>query len=141
MNSNLKSIRNHYVIAFFFVFVSLVFSNSIKAQGQQKEAKIVFEKTSFNYGTISAGEGGEAVFKFKNEGSTPLVISNVVSSCGCTKPKWNNQPIEAGKQGEIRVTYNTNIIGDIKRSVTVTTNDKDKNRIVLVLTGKVVKAK
>src|SRR5574344_1664057 len=139
MNQFFKHKASLYVFAFFFTFVGFLSFFSPKVYGQEKGAKIVFEKTSYDYGTIAAGDNGEVIFKFKNEGSAPLIINNVTSSCGCTKPKWTTQPIEAGKGGEIKVTYNTNIIGDIRRSVTVSTNDREKNRIVLILTGKVVK--
>ncbi|MFA7082446.1 MAG: DUF1573 domain-containing protein, partial [Bacteroidales bacterium] len=79
------------------------------------------------------------IFKFKNEGKSPLIINNVVASCGCTNPKWSKDPVMPSQSGEISITYNTNIISDIKRSITVSTNDPEKPRIVLILTGKVIR--
>ena len=119
----------------------VVITDNVNAQTNNSNSKpnIVFEKTSHDYGVIFAGDNGEVVFNFKNEGNTPLVINNVVASCGCTVPKWSKNPIMPKQSGDIKVEYNTNIIGDIKRSITVSTNDPDKPLIVLILTGKIVK--
>jgi len=119
----------------------VVITDNVNAQTNNSNSKpnIVFEKTSHDYGVIFAGDNGEVVFNFKNEGNTPLVINNVVASCGCTVPKWSKNPIMPKQSGDIKIEYNTNIIGDIKRSITVSTNDPDKPRIVLILTGKIVK--
>lgn len=126
--------------AYFFCFLAVL---SIGANAQQSiknsNPKIVFEQTSYDYGLIFAGDDGEINFKFKNEGKSPLIISNVVSSCGCAVPYWSKDPIMPSKSGTIKVNYNTNIVGDIKRSITVSTNDPNQSRIVLILTGKVVK--
>lgn len=125
----------------YFLCCLFVIPNSINAQTKTSNSKpnIVFEKTSHDYGVIFAGDNGEAIFKFKNEGKSPLIINNVVASCGCTSPKWSKDPVMPSQSGEIKITYNTNIISDIKRSITVSTNDPEKPRIVLILTGKVIR--
>ena len=42
---------------------------------------------------------------FTNTGTEPLVISNAKGSCGCTVPKWPQEPIAPGETGEISVEY------------------------------------
>ena len=126
--------------AYFFCFVSVItFKANAQTNLANTQPKIVFEQTSYDYGLIFAGDNGEVSFNFKNEGKSPLIINNVVSSCGCTVAKWSKDPVMPNQSGSIKLTYNTNIIGDIKRSITVTTNDPKLSRIVLILTGKVVK--
>ena len=126
--------------AYFFCFISVItFKANAQTNLANSQPKIVFEQTSYDYGLIFAGDNGEVSFNFKNEGKSPLIINNVVSSCGCTVAKWSKDPVMPNQSGSIKVTYNTNIIGDIKRSITVTTNDPKLSRIVLILTGKVVK--
>lgn len=126
--------------AYFFCFISVItFKANAQTNLANTQPKIVFEQTSYDYGLIFAGDNGEVSFNFKNEGKSPLIINNVVSSCGCTVAKWSKDPVMPNQSGSIKLTYNTNIIGDIKRSITVTTNDPKLSRIVLILTGKVVK--
>lgn len=139
MKRLIKNSLNYSLVVYFFCFLVVI---SINANAQKNrvntQPKITFETTSHNYGVIFAGDDGEVDFNFKNEGKSPLIISNVVSSCGCTIVKWSKDPVMPNQTGTIKVAYNTNIIGDIKKSITVSTNDQSQNRIVLILTGKVV---
>ena len=65
-----------------------------------------FSKTSHNFGKISIKAGKQScTFEFTNEGDSPVVIYNVISSCGCTKPVWPKAPVMPGKGGSIEVTF------------------------------------
>ncbi len=70
-------------------------------------AKIQFEETRYNFGTVNEGDIVKHLFKFKNTGKIPLIISNARSTCGCTVPVWPRAPIEPGKEGEISVRFDT----------------------------------
>lgn len=104
-----------------------------------RKPNIEFENTYYDYGIIFEGSEEIAIFKLKNKGNSPLVISNIETSCGCIMANWPKDPILPNQKGEIEIEYNTNIIGEIKRSVLVNTNDIDKQKIVLLLTGKIEK--
>ncbi|MDF1517638.1 MAG: DUF1573 domain-containing protein [Lutibacter sp.] len=75
-----------------------------------------------DYGKIALNADGVRTFKFKNAGKTPLVISDIKSSCGCTVPKKPAGPIMPGDSGEIEVKYATNRPGGFSKSITVTSN-------------------
>ena len=70
---------------------------SLNVYTQDKIAKIEFESQTIDYGTINKGSDGVRVFKFKNTGNAPLIISDVKSSCGFTVPKKPTAPIMPGK--------------------------------------------
>ncbi|HEY0299520.1 MAG TPA: DUF1573 domain-containing protein [Arachidicoccus sp.] len=78
-----------------------------------------FNETKHNFGTIPQGTPVTTIFKFKNTGTTPLVIESAVASCGCTTPEYPKTPVLAGKTGEIQVTYNAAATGPINKTVTV----------------------
>ena len=100
--------------------------------------KIEFERNVHDFGQITQGDNGDAVFQFQNVGSEPLLLSNVSASCGCTVPYWTREPIMPGERGSITVRYNTNIVGHIGRAVTVHSNSVDNaNRVILRVTGNV----
>lgn len=80
---------------------------------------IIFDKLEHDYGTIEKGGDGNAIFTFTNKGQKPLVLSNVHASCGCTVPQWPREPIAPGQQGEIKVKYNTNLVGTFSKTITV----------------------
>ena len=49
---------------------------------------VEFEETEFDFGTVMEGEKVTHVYKFKNTGDEPLIISNAKATCGCTVPSW-----------------------------------------------------
>lgn len=75
-----------------------------------------------DYGKIELNADGVRTFKFKNIGKSPLVITNVKSSCGCTVPKKPTEPIMPGESGEIEVKYATNRPGGFSKTITVSSN-------------------
>mgnify|MGYP002063185881 CR=1 FL=1 len=74
---------------------------------------------------------GVRIFKFKNTGNAPLIVSDVKSSCGCTIPKKPKDPIMPGESGEIEVKYDTKRVAPIRKTVTVISNaDTTMQRLV-----------
>ena len=116
------------------LFVGLL---SFTSNAQEKVAKIEFESETIDYGTIDKGADGVRVFKFKNTGDAPLIISKVKSSCGCTVPKKPEEPIMPGETGEIEVKYDTNRVMPIRKTITVTSNAA-RSTVALKIKGLVV---
>lgn len=108
------------------------------AQTADTTLVINFAGTVHDYGTIEQGSDGTHEFTFTNDGKTPLILSNVRSSCGCTVPSWTKEPVAPGKEGTIKVVYNTNNIGNFNKSITVNSNAKN-DVVVLQIKGNVVK--
>lgn len=99
---------------------------------------ITFEKTTIDYGTVKANSDGNKVFTFTNTGDKPLIVSNVVPSCGCTASDWTKEPVLPGKSGQVKVHYNTAIVNPFKKTIEVFSNDAKNGRIVLNIQGTVV---
>lgn len=102
-----------------------------------KAPVIKFEKLVHDYGTIQQDANGECEFKFKNTGKEPLILSNVVSSCGCTVPSWPKEPILPGKSASIKVKYDTKRIGTISKTITVMSNATE-DRVILSIKGNIL---
>jgi hypothetical protein len=68
---------------------------------------IVFITEMHNFGNLKAGEIVSFSFVFMNNGSKPLAIKKVDSSCGCIKAKFDNNEIGRGEKSAIEVIFNT----------------------------------
>lgn len=97
---------------------------TLKGKKIDKMPEITFEETEFETGEISQGEVVNYVYKFKNTGNAPLVLSSVTASCGCTVAKnYPKGKILPGEGGEIAVEFDSdNKWGDLDVSITVGTN-------------------
>lgn len=123
---------------FILTLAVALFGFAAQAQEQPTEgAKIQFAEKVINYGKIEKGANGTRVFKFKNEGTEPLVLNSVRASCGCTTPKWTREPIAPGAEGNITVKYDTNRMGNFHKTVTVNSNATNKT-VVLTIKGQIM---
>jgi hypothetical protein len=103
------------------------------------QAEIKFKTDTIDYGIIDKGSDGERVFEFTNTGNAPLLITDVKSSCGCTVPEWPKTPVAAGAKSSIKVKYDTNRIGKIRKTVTVYSNATEPIK-ALKINGEVMPA-
>jgi hypothetical protein len=118
------------------LIISLLFSFVFISNGQTDPAagEIVFEKTSQEFGDIKQGQVVTAVFKFKNTGKTPVVLSNVQVTCGCTVPTWTKDPIAPGKSAEINATFNSaGKMGMQNKVITIFSNAKNSQTQVSII--------
>lgn len=73
----------------------------------QNQAEIKFDKVTYDFGTFSDDNPvHKTTFTFTNVGKAPLVINQIVASCGCTIPNYDKRPIAPYQKGTIDVTYN-----------------------------------
>ena len=115
----------------------LVTSPQSASKSSDKRPIISFEKTEHDFGTLLQGEVVTYSFHFTNTGDVPLLISSVNSSCGCTVGDYPHSPIEPGKTGAIKATYNSKgHHGFQNRTLTVMSN-AIPSKTVLRIKGKV----
>lgn len=117
-------------ILFFLLIVPVTI-----ATGQPRmELKV----TEHDFGVFRE-EAGKQTFTFTviNTGDKPLVIQNIVPSCGCTTPDWTRTPIAPGEEGSITAVYDpTDRPGRFSKTLSVYSNSKP-SPIVLSIKGEV----
>ncbi len=114
---------------------TIAFSQETK---NNNKGTLKFESEIIDYGKIMQNSDGNRVFKLKNIGESPVIISTVKGSCGCTVATKPNEPIMPGETAEIGVKYATNRLGGFSKTITVLSN-ASKVRHTLRIKGIVVK--
>lgn len=110
-----------------FLMIALMMVFGLSFAMAQNQSEIKFDKVNHNFGTFSESTPIQKVtFTFTNTGKAPLVINQVVASCGCAVPRYDKKPIAPGQKGSIDITYNGQgkFPGHFKKSITVRTNGK-----------------
>ncbi len=93
----------------------------------EKSGTIEFAETAYDFGTVKEGTVVDHVFMFKNTGKAPVILSQVSASCGCTTPDYTREPILPGKEGEIKVSFNSQgQVGKQQKIVTISSNASNK---------------
>ena len=92
------------------------------------QARLVFEPDTWDFGTIRESDGRVShTFTGVNRGDKPLVILDVVTSCGCTVPEFSRQPVTPGGKTQITVTYDPmNRPGTFTKELWVYSNERKK---------------
>jgi Protein of unknown function (DUF1573) len=96
-------------------------------QSEEERLKTVtsikFDKEVYDFGKCTDGDIITKTINFTNTGKLPLVIHQAYGSCGCTVPKYNKEPVQPGKKGEIVIEFNSkNKTGANTKSVMIEAN-------------------
>lgn len=104
---------------------------------QYEGAHISFMTTSYDFGDVRR-DGGDltAEFEYVNDGSEPLVITRITTSCTCIKFDYMKRPLPPGSTSVIRLTYEPHKMepGTFHKVVQIYTNSEGGVRL-LVLQG------
>jgi hypothetical protein len=108
----------------------------------QNGPKIEFKAkdNTIDYGTVTKKkDNGIRSFEFTNTGDAPLIITDVLSTCGCLVPTKPTDLIMPGKTGKIDVKYNMTP-GPIRKTITVESNavNYEGGRIALKIKGEII---
>lgn len=98
---------------------------------------ITWKEESHSFGDIEKGKPVSHEFSFKNTTKQTVLLTNVKASCGCTATNYTKTPIKPGETGTVTATFNAASPGSFSKTITVTTNDSDVNK-VLTIKGKVL---
>ena len=118
------------ILTIFLISVSLVY---LVAQEDNGPA-FKFSESKHDFGEVIQGNVVEHYFEFSNVGNLPLVISNIITPCGCTAPTWPKEPIKPGGKGKIKIVFNSSgKIGKQNKIVTIISNTStQKDRLFIM---------
>ncbi|MCC8146538.1 MAG: DUF1573 domain-containing protein [Bacteroidales bacterium] len=107
-----------------------------KEQEKKEEKVITVNELIHDFGTIKEANGEvTTVFTVTNNMETPILLSDVRVSCGCSNTTWTKEPIEPGKTGKVTVNFNpAGLYGPFEKYVNIVTTGTP-NRISLRIKG------
>lgn len=102
-------------------------------------AQLVFAPAEWDFGSIAEGGGRVShTFTGVNQGSVPVVVADIVTTCGCTVPEFSRRPVLPGDSTLVTVTYDPmNRPGAFSRSLGVYSAER-KKIASLTVSGSVV---
>ena len=99
--------------------------------------KITTQHEVVDCGQVVFNKPVTAEFVLKNDGHKPLVINNVLKSCGCTEVDYPKTGIAAGESFVIKAVYDAKQMGTFTKQVCLYTN-AGEDPFILSMRGKVV---
>lgn len=131
--------RSIWILICSFLPISIVLAQRFPVyKDTVNVATMQFEHSHFAFGNLAQGQRVSHNYVFTNTGKVPLIISNVLVTCGCTVPEWPKKPIPKGETGTIRIFFNTaGKQGVQNKNITILANTKH-GRETLVFNANVI---
>lgn len=135
----------------FLLLMCLLAVTAFDAQARRQMpdgARLRLHAHTHDFGDVSR-RGGDLVceFAFTNEGTAPLVLTRVVTTCSCLKAQYAKRPVAPGAEGCIRIVYEPQKSepGVFNKVIQIYSNSKDGREMVTVqgnsIDGETVKIK
>jgi len=112
-------------------------TQNLAAVSTHATSGIKWKTTEIDLGEITQNKPVTIEFEFTNTGDSPVIITNVQASCGCTSTDYSKTPILSGESTKIKAVFNAAAKGIFKKQITVITN-ADETPTVLFFTGTVI---
>lgn len=100
------------------LFLLLLFLSGLTVRAQE----ISFERPDRRLGALDRGSRTRMRFVFENTGRAPLVIHEIVTTCGCTRPRFSRRPVLPGQRDSLSVTFEAKDPGAFYKKIRVKSN-------------------
>ncbi len=136
LNYTYKLMKKLSVLFFSLLFISAAYAQEDAKVEVTDGPKIVFAEDTHDFGDIEQGTKVSYVFNFENSGTQPLILSNVLTTCGCTATDWPRDPVAPGDGGKIEVSFNSaGKMGKQNKVITVVSNAVNAQERVKIITN------
>lgn len=105
--------------------------------GAIAQPQMVVSTDVMNVGEVMFQQPKAINFEIKNNGTSPLQLTAVNASCGCTQVSWPREPIAPGATAKIEVVYDALFLGTFQKEIEVYSNASDEPTY-LTIQGRVV---
>ncbi len=116
------------------LFISVLSLSPVGAQTLDG-AHLRLDTATLDFGDVQR-RGGDLVREigFVNDGSSPLVILSVTTSCSCLKADYSRKPVAPGARGVIKIVYEARKmeLGVFHRVMQVRSNSVDGINLITV---------
>lgn len=105
--------------------------------------RLAVEVESFDFGEVVNGDVVTRDLEVRNEGTAPLVVEAVTTSCGCTRATLDTMTIPAGGRATLHIEYDSGAhgpeeTGKITRQIFIATNDPQRPEVVVTFESTVL---
>ncbi|WP_221658576.1 DUF1573 domain-containing protein [Bacteroides salyersiae] len=119
------------------LYLKMISNNKFSKQKKEKLTVIQLNKNSIDLGKCNYDQEVVTEFVLANTGDVPLIVADVITSCGCISVEYEQEPIPPGESLKLIVKYRTDQLGYFDKSINVFCNI-DKTPLLLKIMGEVL---
>lgn len=119
--------QHKYVRISVLMLILAITFTGCKKVGENEITTLKIEDPVRHYSPVMQGTKQEIALKVTNTGKEPLVLKDVMTSCGCTTAKFPTYAIAPGNSADIELEYDSNKnTGYTAIYTTITANTAEK---------------
>ncbi|MFA8434987.1 MAG: DUF1573 domain-containing protein [Marinifilaceae bacterium] len=123
-----------FIVALFFFYE--IYHNKPNPHHLTDNSKLALESVVYDMGKVGVAKKVTREVKFYNRGTSPLIVYNVVTSCGCVSAKWPEEPIMPGSSGVLSVSFQSKTQARFRKVLKIYANI-EKGSVDLLVKGEV----
>lgn len=111
-------------------------SGLVLAACSTSQPEISVDESSFTFGDVVNGQVVSKELTVRNNGSSPLVIEAVTTSCGCTTAVLDSMDISPGESAILRIEFDSGAHGpdsngEVIRQIFIASNDPQQIELLI----------
>ncbi len=109
----------------------------------ESNPRIFLEEDTLNMGSVQQGDIVHRSLLIRNDGGSPLMIREVIPSCGCTIAHLVDSMVAPGLSTSLDLTFDaTNKgLGKVTKNVTIVSNSAENSEKKVILIGQIIPMK
>ena len=115
--------------------IRLQIDGHVKSPIEPDKPGIEIEPSAWSLGVVRAGTPVTRMFVVRNTGGLPLTIHAIETPDGCTATLFPDRSVPPGGAARLEVTYIPKKRGAFQEAIFIESNDSDKPRVELAITG------
>ena len=104
------------------LYIRIILGDNTPQREEKIQTTAVCSDTIASLGKFDWRQEQKATFTLTNTGNRPLVITDVITSCGCTMVDYKKEPVRTGSRVELKVQYKADHPEHFDKTITVYCN-------------------
>lgn len=104
------------------LYLDIISGKEISAKKQEVTTKVEIVSMQVDFGSFDWEDVQTSTFSLQNIGNNPLIVQDIITSCGCTTVEYSKEPVPAGKSLDIKVIYKAERPEHFNKTITVYCN-------------------
>lgn len=104
------------------LYLRMIRGEKVLAAVKQPQTDVGILYSLINMGEFDWQQEQKAHFTLANTGNSPLAITDVITSCGCTSVEYPKEPVRPGNSVELKVRYKADHPEHFNKTITVYCN-------------------
>lgn len=105
------------------LYLNIILGQSNMDKGLQTQ--VVMSDSVFDFGNFTYNNEQIGEISLDNIGYNPLVINDIITSCGCTTVEYSKEPVQSGRSLNIKVKYKADHPEHFDKTITIYCNATD----------------